>query len=190
MAIGAEVVTHAASATRSSRSTSSAALTMAGDGHRQQPGGLGQRLLAAAARRVARLDADRPHLPVLPLHRRRLDHAVAEVARAGDRSCAAARSSSRWDCSSRAIRVQRRAGGGSLACCSASPSATCSRPSSIGLTVAATGKRQARSSWRAIARRRSRSATGRVMMLVPPPGGIGGGSVRPKAISARGSIAR
>ena len=42
-------------------------------GHRQQPGRLEHRLLAAAARRVARLDADRPHLPVLPVHRRRRD---------------------------------------------------------------------------------------------------------------------
>ena len=58
-------------------------LTMAGDGDRQQSRRLGQRLLAAAARRLARLDAHRSHLPLLPLHRRRLDHAVAEVGELG-----------------------------------------------------------------------------------------------------------
>ena len=45
------------------------------DGHRQRPRRLGPRLLAAASRGVERLDAHRPHLPVLPVHRRRLDDA-------------------------------------------------------------------------------------------------------------------
>ena len=43
-----------------------------GDGHRQQSRRLEHRLRAAAARRVARLDADRSGVSVLPLHRRRL----------------------------------------------------------------------------------------------------------------------
>src|SRR5881628_4005168 len=47
------------------------------DGARQQSGDVGGRLRAARARRLARPDADRRDLSLLPLHRRRGDSALA-----------------------------------------------------------------------------------------------------------------
>ena len=130
-------------------------LTIAGMLLVNDPGTWERDLSAARARGVERLDADRPHLPVLPLHRRRHD---ASVARRAPRARRRRGGDPRADHPARPadlpVRLpgqrlpllhlgRRRRGrrsdvpparrrppattGGSWACCSASASRTCGR---------------------------------------------------------------
>jgi hypothetical protein len=71
-----------------------------GDDLREQPGRLGASLLAVRPRRVARVDAYRPHLPVVPVHRRRRGRLLAREAdgrRGGPPRPRASRLSARHD---------------------------------------------------------------------------------------------
>ena len=141
-----------------------------GDGPRQQSGYLATRLRPAASRRLARVDADGPGLPVLPVHRRRGHPAEPRPADRGGRlaaepggsaCCGGRRSSSRWDSSSTPCRASISPRSASRACSSASPCATSSPRSSSW--CAAGGRRRCSPPPRC-------SATGRRSRWIPVPG--------------------
>ena len=145
-------------------------------GHREQPGRLEHRLRAAAARRVARLDAHRPDLPVVSRHHGRVDGPGRARARAvaggaaprGDRSSA-------WGCSCPASRIFNPARWRipgvlvRIGVCYLARVAIWRGAGRARATPAATLRRLA-----AAARGAPARSTGRCSTLVPPPGGVAG----------------